>query len=259
MIHFPIRGGLFAAALALCSTALPLSPASAQTAGAELDRAAIQEIVREFLLENPEIMIEMQEVLEARQEERIKALQADTLTSREQDIYNSPFNAVFGDPEAPVTVVEFFDYNCGYCRRAMEDMERIVGENSDVRFVLKEWPVLGPQSVAAHRVSVAVNRMRPDLYAEFHRELLGRDGTKDGEAALEVAELLGMDSEALQAEAEKEYVEDAIRQSYDLADSLGIRGTPAYIVGDEVVGGARGYAYLMPRVANLRECGKSVC
>lgn len=250
-----LAGSLLLAAM----IATPFAGTAQGQSAAEPDREAVEQIVRDYLLSNPEILIEMQGVLETRQEERRRELQARTLSEKHDAIYNSANNAVFGDPDAPVTVVEFFDYNCGYCRRAMEDMLQIVEENPDVKFVLKEWPVLGPDSLQAHRVSVAMIHHFPDLYEEFHRELLGAEGRKNGEAALQLAEMLGADRAVLEAEADKEYITDAIREAYDLADGLGISGTPAYIIGDEVVGGARGYGYLMPRIANLRDCGKATC
>ena len=109
----------------------------------ELDRTAVEKIVREYLLANPEIMLEVQDALEKKQEEMRVAQQKQTLEERSETVFNSNHQMVIGNPDAPITVVEFFDYNCGFCRRALADMDRILEENKDVKFILKEFPVLG--------------------------------------------------------------------------------------------------------------------
>jgi protein-disulfide isomerase len=141
----------------------------------------------------------------------------------------------------------------------MADMNRIIEENPDVRFIMKEFPVLGEASLGAHRISLAVIRLYPDLYGEFHRQLLSETGRKDGPTALELAVALGADRDKLQAEAGRPEIMSAVAEVYELADGLGITGTPSYVVGSEVVFGAVGYERLMPKVANLRKCGEATC
>lgn len=252
-------GCMLAALVPMVAPGMAGNHASAQ----EIDRAAVEKIIREYLLENPELMLEVQDALEAKQRELQAAQQASTLQARAEEIYNSPHQMIIGDPEAPVTVVEFFDYNCGFCRRALDDMDRIVSENPDVKFVMKEFPVLGEASIEAHRISLALIRLYPELYDQFHRRLLALEGRKDGAAALALAVELGADAEALTAESGKPEITAAFREVYELADGLGITGTPSYVIGQEVVFGAVGYNKLMPMVADLRssieECGKAVC
>lgn len=227
--------------------------------GQEMDRAGVEKIIREYLLANPELILEVQQALENKQEELKKQQQLVTLKDKNDLIYNSPNHMVIGDPEAKVTVVEFFDYNCGFCKRALSDMLQIVEQNPDVKFIMKEFPVLGEPSLEAHRVSLALIKNYPELYSDYHRDLMNLPGRKNGSKALDLAVSMGADGDKLKAAANDPAIMGAIGEVYEIADGLGITGTPSYVIGDEVVFGAVGFDRLMPKVANLRECGKSVC
>ena len=236
--------------------AIAPAPASALEEG---DRAQIETIIREYLLANPELMLEVQKALEEKQELARAEQQRNTLAEMKDLIYSAEGDIVIGPENAAITIVEFYDYNCGFCRRALDDMEKILAADQDVRFILKEFPVLGQESLAAHRVSLAFTRLMPEKAAEFHRKLLAKEGRKDGTIAMQVAIELGADAEKLQAEIEKPDLLDHIRDTYRLADGLGITGTPSYVIGDDVVFGAVGVEQLNTRVANIRECGKALC
>lgn len=225
----------------------------------EINREEIEKIIRSYLLENPEIMIEVQTALETKQAALTAAKQADTLKTMNEQIYHSKNQMIIGDPEAKITIVEFFDYNCGFCKRAMGDMYRIVEENSDVKFVMKEFPVLGENSMQAHRVSLALINKYPEKYDEFHRALLGATGGKNGARALQIAVELGANEAILTTEMNNPQLTEAIQEVYSIADGLGITGTPSYIIGDKIIFGAVGYDRLMPQVNNLRKCGKASC
>lgn len=246
------------AALAVAASATAMIPAPAMALD-EADKAQVETIIREYLLANPEIMLEVQRALEAKQANERVASQQKTMRDMKDAIYSSEHQVEIGDKNAPITIVEFFDYNCGFCQRALADMDKFVANDNGVRFILKEFPVLGEESLNAHKVSLAFNKLMPEKSAEFHRELLGRMGRKNGEVAMELAVQLGADADAMKAELDKPYIMDAVRESYRLADGLGITGTPSYVLGDEVVFGAVGYDQLNTKVANLRECGKAAC
>ncbi|MEZ5872253.1 MAG: DsbA family protein [Nitratireductor sp.] len=222
-------------------------------------KTEIEGIIREYLLANPEIMLEVQSALEKKQDEQKKLSQARTLSEMKNELYSSEHQVEIGDPNAPVTVVEFYDYNCGFCQRALGDMNKFVEQDKSVRFILKEFPVLGEASLQAHKISQAFNRLMPEKAAEFHQLLLGSPGRKDGDVALKVAESLGADIAAVKAESEKPEILEGLKEAYRLADGLGITGTPSYVVGDEVVFGAVGFDALNVKVANLKSCGKTIC
>lgn len=232
------------------STAQALDPA---------DRPEIEKIIREYLLANPQLMLEVQQALETQQREEASARAAQALSQNKDAIFNSPNQGVIGNAEGDVTVVEFFDYNCGFCQRAMNDMNALLGGDSNLKFVMKELPILSEGSVEASRISTAVYRLYPDRYADFHNRLLGSQGQKDGNRALRVAQSMDMDIDALNEEAQKEDVLGAFREANDLATALGINGTPSYVIGDEVLFGALGEDVLREKIENVRKCGKTVC
>jgi protein-disulfide isomerase len=225
----------------------------------EAQKAEIGKIVREYLLANPEVMVEVQQALEAKREQQKLSQQKKTLEEMRSVIQASTNGVAIGKQDAEVTVVEFFDYNCGFCARALTDMNTIIEGNDNVRFVLKEYPILSRDSLDAHKISLAVARLMPEKYAEFHSTLLGTEGHKDGEMALSLAVALGGDAQALKAEAEKPEVDAQIQETYRLAEGLGITGTPSYVIGEEVVFGAVGAEQLNKRIANLQNCGATTC
>ena len=169
------------------------------------------------------------------------------------------FRSVLGNPDGDVTVVEFYDYNCGFCKRAMIDMVGLLEKDPNVRFVLKEFPILGPESLAAHRVAMSLRKLAPEQYSEFHMKLLGGDVRATEEHAIEVATSLGVDEAALKAGMDDPAIDASIRQTYELANALGISGTPSFVIGDEAVFGAVGEEALLSRIANMRQCASTTC
>jgi protein-disulfide isomerase len=241
------------AAVAMGATTLPSSALDPE------DKPAIEKIVRDYLLSNPEIILEVQQALQTKQETEAKERAAIALTQNSDVIFNSKNQGVIGNKSGDVTVVEFFDYNCGFCQRAMNDMNVLLKGDNNLKFVMKELPILSAGSVEASRISTAVYRLYPDQYERFHNDLLGLDGPKDGARALEIAGLMGFDMDKLEAEAAKNDVLDAFREANDLATSLGMNGTPSYVIGDEVIFGALGVDVLRGKIENVRKCGKTVC
>lgn len=214
-------------------------------------RTEIEAMVRSYLVENPEILIEMQTALELRQEEQQRVSQVETIQNASSELFNADYDGVIGNPEGSVTVVEFFDYNCGFCKRAMDDMDAMVEADPDLRFVLKEFPILGPDSQRAHVVSMAFRALSPDSYGEFHRALM-TSGRATEASAVAIALELGVEEAALRAEMENPNISRAFANTYELANKLSITGTPSYVIGDEVVFGALGQAVLEEKVTLVR-------
>ncbi len=225
----------------------------------ELDRSEIESIVREYLLTNPEIMLDVQTALETKQQAEQRLAQTRTITEQSDEIFNASYDGLVGNPDGKVTVVEFFDYNCGYCKRAMADMDEMVKQDPDLRFVLKEFPILGQESQKAHVVSMAFRALHPDKYADFHRGLLNAPGRAGEDKAMRIALELGADEQTMRAEMANPQIQTAFAKTYELANALSITGTPSYVVGDEVVFGALGRAVLTEKVANFRACESTVC
>lgn len=237
-------------------TALWLTPALALD---EDEKKEMGQFIREYLLENPEVMLEVQAALEAKQQSQRLEQAGQAVAANHDAIFNSQDDIALGNPDGDVTVVEFFDYNCGYCKRALADMERILATDPKVRFVLKELPILGPDSLDAHRVSNAVRLIAPEKYGEFHRALLGSTSTATEESAIEVAAALGISEADLRKSMAENPNDQLVRDAYTLATNLGVTGTPTYIVGNEALFGAVGDDALQEKIANVRACGKSTC
>jgi protein-disulfide isomerase len=177
----------------------------------------------------------------------------------ESEIYDDPGHVVLGNPDGDVTLVEFFDYNCGFCRRAMPDMAQLLAEDSNLRIILKEFPVLSENSVDAARVAVAVANTPDSDYWAFHELLFTSRGQISGETALAAAEQIGMNRVSIELDIRSEAVASILQRSYTLAQGLNITGTPAYIIGDEIIPGAVGVEVLRRSIANMRKCGSTIC
>jgi protein-disulfide isomerase len=166
-----------------------------------------------------------------------------------------------GNPQGDVTVVEFFDYNCSYCKRAMSDMLDLIKDDGKLKFVLKEFPVLGEGSIQAAQVAAAV-RMQDNTggkkYLEFHQKLLGGRGQADRTRALAVAKDIGLDVARIEKDMASDEVKATIEENFKLAEALGLNGTPSYVVGSDVVVGAVGINTLREKVNGAR-CGKPTC
>jgi protein-disulfide isomerase len=167
---------------------------------------------------------------------------------------------VLGNPNGNVAFVEFFDYNCGYCKRAMDDMLTLLKDDSKLKVVLKEFPVLGPGSVEAAQVAIAVHMQDKTgkKYLEFHQKLLGGRGEADKARALAVAKDIGLDMARLDKDIASPEVKATLQESFKLAEALGLNGTPSYVIGDNVVVGAVGLDALKEKV-NTSRCGKPSC
>ena len=227
-----------------------------------LDAAQKKEIgdfIKEYLVENPEILLDVQDALQRKQQEDQLAKAGQAITDNEKAIFTSDEDIALGNPEGDVTIVEFFDYNCGYCKRALSDMDEILTEDRNVRFVLKELPILGPDSLAAHKVSAALRDLAPEKYGAFHRALLGGEGRATEESAIAVAAGLGVSEADIRKTMADKPHDDSVRETYALANDLGLTGTPSYVIAQDLVPGAVGADDLREKIANVRACGKTSC
>ena len=231
---------------------LACAPAHAQSFTSE-QRGEIERTVKDYLLSHPELLLDVMQELDKRQaEEQAKKLRAAVMENSAA-IFTSPRQVTLGNPQGDVTVVEFFDYNCAYCRGAMSDMLDLLKNDGKLKFVLKEFPVLGPGSVEAARVAVAVRMQdKGKKYFDFHQRLLGGRGQADRARALAVAKEVGLDMARLEKDAASDEVKATIEESMKLAEALGLNGTPSYVVGSDVVVGAVGLPALKEKVETAR-------
>ncbi len=234
-------------------------PQPQQLAAIAGDRAQIEQIVRDYLINNPEIMVDVQAALDAKQHADQEVVQREAIRAASQEIYASAQDGVIGNPQGTETIVEFFDYNCHYCRQALGDMQALVKDDPKLRFVMKEFPILGPDSQKASIVSMAFRELMPDKYGEFHVQLLGSPGRATEDGAIKIALSLGADETALRAKMKDPGIVKAVNANYDLAKRLDISGTPSYVVGDQVIFGAMGRDVLAEKVADARDCPNGMC
>jgi protein-disulfide isomerase len=222
------------------------------SASTSVDRTEVENIIRDYLVKNPELLIDMQQALEAKQREAQRVANLEVIQGSKDDIFNAAYDGYVGNPNGKTTIVEFYDYNCGFCKRAQEDMLALTAADPDLRFVLKEFPILGPDSTKAHVVSMAFRTLMPEKYGEFHNQLLGGQGRANEAAAMKIALSLGADEAKLREEMKNPGINAAFEKTYDLANKLAITGTPSYVVGNEVVFGALGQEVLAQKIAEAR-------
>jgi protein-disulfide isomerase len=243
-------------ALALCGT--PFT-ASAQSFS-DTQRGDIETIVRNYLIAHPEVLEEAMAELNKRQA-AAEAEKHEAGVSKHADaIFNSPRGVTLGNKDGDVTFVEFFDYNCGYCKRAMADMLELMKADPKLKVVLKEFPVLSAGSVEAAQVAVAVRMQDPTgkKYLDFHQKLLGGRGAADKARAMAVAKEVGADMAKLEKDLVSPEVKATLEENMKLAEAMGMNGTPSYVIGKQVVIGAVGVDNLKEKIGVAR-CGKATC
>jgi protein-disulfide isomerase len=239
---------------------------SLQASAAEFSPAQtseIETIVKDYLVKNPEILRDAMAALERKQKDEEVATREKVVSDNATILFNSANQANVGNAKGKITIVEFFDYNCGYCKRTVDDMAKLMKNEPDLRVVLKDFPVLGPGSVEAAKIASAVrNQFKGDKFWEYHQRLFSMPHPREGVGkaqALAVAKELGADMDRLEKDADAPDTKKGIEETMQLADSLSLNGTPSFVVGSDVVVGAVGYDELKSKIDNVRKCGKAVC
>jgi protein-disulfide isomerase len=249
---------LAAVCAALLAIAVPHSVRADEFSAPQ--RGEIEKIVHDYLIAHPEVLQEAMAELEKRQAAAEAEKHKDAVKEHAQALFSSPRQVVLGNPQGSVTFVEFFDYNCGYCKRAMSDMLTLLKGDPNLKIVLKEFPVLGPGSVEAAQVAVAVHMQDKTgkKYLEFHQKLLGGRGQADRARALAVAKEIGMNMAQIDKDMQSPEVKATLQENFKIAEALGLNGTPSYVIGDKVIVGAVGLPSLQEGI-NTARCGKANC
>ncbi|WPZ31256.1 DsbA family protein [Sulfitobacter sp. OXR-159] len=219
------------------TTALAIGLAVAPIAGfaQEPSDARIKELALEAIRENPQIIMEAVQLLEQEQAATQAEAAADLLKNQRELLEHDPNAPVFGNPEGDVTVVEFFDYNCPYCKRAMSEVQGLLDVDRDVRLVYREWPILSEGSVFAAKAALAAREQ--GKYEEFHWALMGMEQRAEEASVMRLAEEIGLDIEQLRTDMEAPKVQEHIDESMRLTQALGFNGTPSFVIGDDMVPG----------------------
>lgn len=237
MLPFAKATAVLAAALTACTLALP---AAAEMTEAE--RTELRAEIRAYLLENPEVLVEAMNELQAREEQAAASRDAQMLQTHAEAIFNDPASWVGGNPEGDITLVEFMDYRCGYCRKAHQEVSELVKSDGNIRYVVKEFPILGEQSLVSSQFAIAVRQLHGDeAYRSAYDRLITLRGDATPEALTAVATDMGLDPAPILAKMATPEVMSVIEANHGLANALEISGTPTFVIDGTMV---RGYVPL---------------
>lgn len=248
---FSTRFAVLAAAAAAVGL-VALTPAKSRAQAMPDDqRRAVEQVVREYLIKHPEVIIEAIEELQRRERADDAQKAAQALAQNRGALVDDPASPVGGNPKGDVTLVEFFDYQCGYCKAVQADVLRLIKDDGKLRFVFKELPILGPASVVASKAALASRAQ--GKYESLHNALMAHRGQLDEATILKLASSVGVDTDRLKKDMESPEVQQAIGANLALAERLGIRGTPGFVVGDRIVPGAIKFDDMKKLVAEARK------
>lgn len=211
----------------------------------------IKKLVREYILENPSIISEALTALEVKNEKAKAEKRANVASSRRQELLNPSEGTILGNPKGDVTVVEFFDYNCGYCKSMFPSMVELLKEDPKMRLVMKEYPILGPSSVTASRAALAARKQ--GKYVDFHLALMGYKGALSDSVIQVIAQNVGLDVKKLQDDMKDPAIADILVKNHSLAEDLSVDGTPQLIVDGIFLPGAVPKSELVAAIAKARK------
>jgi protein-disulfide isomerase len=248
-----------ALSLATLSTfALAGTAARAEIAAA--DRPAIEAIVKNYLMQHPEVLRDAMTALDRQEKAQEASAVAQAVADHREAIFDSPHQAVLGNPGGKVTLVELFDYNCPHCRNVVGDLDKLMKANPDLKFVLKDFPILTPQSMDAAKIAIALRaQAHGERYWDFHKSLMEAKGLVGQPEALAAARAVGADMQRLIKDAAGPEVDASIKEVGQIADDIHAGGTPTFVLGDSVLAGELTFDQLQPLIAAVRKCGKTAC
>jgi len=248
-----VRYWLFAMVLVVAAGISGTSPNAAEPLFDAAQKQELHKIIRDYLVSNPEVLREAFEALERQQQEQQLTQARESIKNNADLLYRSKRDFVVGNPAAKMTMVEFFDYNCGYCKRSLNDVVALVESDQDLKLVLKEFPILGPGSLFAARAAIAAKKQ--NKYWELHLAMMKSRGAVNEEQVIKIAGEVGLDIDQLRADMEDPEVNATINESMEIANALGINGTPAFVIDDRLIPGALGLDGLAAKIAEVRDGG----
>jgi protein-disulfide isomerase len=216
-------------------------------------RQEIGDIVREYLMANPEVLLDVSKALEAKQQEEEEKARIAGVSGNKEEIFRSPHDYVAGNPDGDVTMVEFFDYNCGWCKKGMPEVVELIKNDTGLRLVLKEFPIFGEDSEYAARAALAAKKQ--GKYWELHLAMLGHEGKVTKAGVDEIAAAQGVDVALMKQDMDSEEIIGVVAANQELAQKLAINGTPAFIIDNKVVPGYLPKDGLAAKIQEVREGG----
>jgi protein-disulfide isomerase len=214
-------------------------------------KTEIEKIIRDYLVRNPSVLMEALQDVEAKMKSEEEGRARSALAQRKGDVFDDPASPILGNPKGDVTLVEFFDYRCPYCKQVNPAIKQLLAEDKQLRIVMKELPILGKDSLYASRAALAAQLQ--GKYAPFHDALMVLKGQLGEDTVLKTAQSVGLDVDKLKADMSRPEIEAQLRKNYDLAKSLEVHGTPAFVIGDTLIPGAVDVATLKQKIAQARK------
>jgi protein-disulfide isomerase len=216
-----------------------------------LSREQVEQIVREYLMKNPDVIMESLRAAQAKQREIQRGQQVQAVAKHREELLRDSSSPVGGNAAGDVTVVEFFDYACPHCKNVSRHVKQLLKEDPNVRFVYKEFPVLGDASMNAARAALAAREQ--NKYVAFHDALMENKGVLNDDAIFRIAGEVGLDIGRLKTDMASQPITDALRKNHALAQALGVGCTPAFVIGDDVAPGAITHVRMKEMVAKARQ------
>lgn len=236
----------------LQSTAAPVEP----KAYSDSEKAGIEQVIKDYLTkEHPEVLIEAMQELQIRQQASAQAKSEEALKKDFDQIFNDPATPVGGNPKGSVTIVEFFDFNCGYCKMSEPFLEKILKEDHDIKMIYKDYPILGPTSVEAAKAALA--SVKQNAYVKFHDALMSQKDHLSSDAIYSIAKDIGLNVEKLKKDMTADEIAAHIKANEDLGREVGVRGTPMFIIGNQIFPGALQYEQMKSAVDKAHEDTKN--
>jgi len=236
------------------STELEIKPTGLDSSASVKNIGDVEQVVAKWVEANPEAIIKSVVTMQKKAAQRQQDDAQKNISSRKNDLFKTKTDPVFTQKGYDVSIVEFFDYNCGYCKKAQSVVEDFIKQDKKVRIIFKELPILGPSSLELSKIAIAINMSSAKNYLMFHNAIM-KGNARSGEEALKIAKELGIDVAKVEQtlDSKKSEIEAQIKANQELASSIGINGTPAFVIGENLVPGSLDIATLKEKVAAERK------
>ncbi len=242
------------------AVAVAFAPAARADSMTPAQKQELGDFIKDYLVSHPEVLRAAIDSLDKHDKDVAEQARQKAVADNSGAIYRSNFQADVGNPKGDATLVEFFDYNCHFCKGALPDIAKLMKQDPNLHVVLKDFPVLGPGSVEAARVASAVrNQLSGERFWDYHNKLLGMHGPVGKNEALAVAKEMGLDMAKLDKDMTSQDIDSGLKEIMAMADDLQINGTPTFVLGDAVVVGAVGYDELKAKIDAVHKCGHATC
>jgi protein-disulfide isomerase len=236
-------------------TSAPASSVTPSKTFSDSDKAAIEDIIRDYLTnKHPEVLMEAMKELQRRDQVTAESKAKEAVTTYKDKIFNDPNTPIGGNLKGDVTMVEFFDYQCGYCKMSEEAILKVLKDDGKVKFYYKEFPILGPMSVTATKAALAA--VKQNKYVKFHDALIGKKDHLTEDMIYDTAKEVGLDVDKLKKDMASDEVSKIIDVNLKLGNDVGVRGTPMFIIGNQIYPGALQYDQIKKAVDDARAAAK---